>query len=213
MKKYNKLAMFGGTFSPFHNGHIAALKAYVETVSPDVVYIIPTAIPPHKCRSDSATDEQRLKMIQMSVENLKIGCEIVVSDLEIARGGKSYTIDTVEQLKKIANSVVIYCGTDMVLTLDKWYNFKRLLSIISVAYMQRENDLRFDSAVKDTVERLHIMYGTEFIALPPVSDEISSSMIRKMIQEKEDITGLVDENVAKFIYDQELYMKGELSEQ
>ena len=142
MKKFKKLAMFGGTFSPIHNGHLAALKAYVDMVLPDVVYIIPTAIPPHKVREDSVSDLNRIEMIKLAVENLSLNCKIVVSDMEYKRGGKSYTVDTVDELLTIANDVWFFCGTDMLLTVDKWYNHKRLLQIASVAYMQREDDLR-----------------------------------------------------------------------
>lgn len=88
MKKFRKLAVFGGTFSPVHNGHLCALRAFYETVKPDVLYMIPTGQPPHKTRYDSATDRQRLDMLSLAAKTLKPEYNVVVSDIEIRRGGQ-----------------------------------------------------------------------------------------------------------------------------
>lgn len=205
MKQYKKLAVFGGTFSPVHNGHLLAMRAYAETVRPDVLYVIPTAVPPHKMRKDSATDKQRLEMLQLAVRLLDVSCEVVVSDMEIARGGKSYTVDTVEQLHEIAEEVVIYCGTDMLLTLDGWYHYERLLQLATVAYMQREDDGRYADEMKAKVQMLTQKYGAHIIALPPVSVEVSSSVIRENVQRGADIAELVPHAVAAYIQREGLY--------
>lgn len=205
MKKFKKLAIFGGTFSPIHNGHLAALKAYIEVVAPDVVYIIPTAVPPHKIRDDSVSDSDRLEMIKLAVGNLSLNCKIVVSDMEFKRGGKSYTVDTVEELLTVAEEVCFFCGTDMLLTVDQWYNHEKLLRIASVAYMQREDDLRFDGQVSAKARELRKTYGTDVIALPPVSDEISSSMVRNAVKNGNDISGYVAQKVADYILENQLY--------
>ncbi len=149
MKLYKKLAVFGGTFSPVHNGHLLAMRAYAAAVKPDVLYVIPTAVPPHKKREDDASDAQRLAMLHIAAESLQLPCKAVISDMEIVRGGKSYTVDTVCILREIADEVVIYCGTDMLLTLDKWYAYKRLLQMVTVAYMQREEDGRYADRIAE----------------------------------------------------------------
>ena len=154
MKPYEKVAVFGGTFSPVHNGHIKAMEAYAKTVRPDILYIIPTAIPPHKIRKDSATDAQRLKMLNMVAEELDVPCKVFVSDMEILRGGISYTCDTVFLLRKIYKEVCIFCGTDMLLTLDEWRNAWLFLKHISVAYMQREEDFRYNREVEEKIPYL-----------------------------------------------------------
>ena len=205
MKKYKKLAMFGGTFSPIHNGHIAALKAYGEEIHPDVVYIVPTATPPHKVRDDTVSDSDRIEMINLALNGFSIDCEIVISDIEFKRGGKSYTVDTVKELLKIAEKVFFFCGTDMLLTVDMWHEHKKLLSIASIAYMQREDDLRYDAEVSTKARELTALYGTEIVALPPVSDEISSSMVREAVYSGQDITHLVPKNVAEYIAEHHLY--------
>lgn len=205
MKQYKKLAVFGGTFSPVHNGHLLAMRAYAETIQPDILYVIPTAVPPHKVRKDSATDKQRLEMLQLAVQSLDVSCEVVVSDMEMERGGKSYTVDTVEQLREIAEEVVIYCGTDMLLTLDGWYNYERLLRIATVAYMQREDDGRCASEIEAKAKMLTQKYGAHVVALPPVSMEVSSSAVREKVQRGADITELVPHAVAAYIRHEGLY--------
>ena len=208
MKKYKKLAVFGGTFSPVHNGHLHAMRAYAETVRPDVLYVIPTAIPPHKIRSDDATDEQRLHMLRIAVQSIRFPCEVVVSDIEIARGGKSYTVDTVEALHEIAEEVVIYCGTDMLLCLDEWNGAQKLLRLASVAYMQREADRRYFAAVADKAAALSEKYGTQIFERPYAAVEVSSSAVRACIRRGEDITALVGKDVAAYIRSEGLYQKG-----
>ena len=208
MKKYKKLAVFGGTFSPVHRGHLLAMRAYAETVRPDALYVIPTALPPHKQRQDDATDTQRLEMLRLATRTLSLPCEVVVSDLEIARGGKSYTVDTVEQLRSIAEEVVIYCGTDMLFSLDHWRDNKRLFRLASVAYMQREADGRYADAICEQAKVLTEEYSARLIALPSVSMEISSSDIRACVRRGEDITTLVPKEVAAYILRTGLYQKG-----
>ncbi len=205
MTKYNRLAVFGGTFSPVHSGHVAAINAYAKAVKPDVLYIIPTAIPPHKKRSDGASDGDRMEMLRLALCDITAECEVVVSDIELKRGGKSYTINTVDELLCLADEVIIYCGTDMLLTLDKWYNYEKLLKSVSVAYMQREDDLRYNGEVAAKIKSLHESFGTEFTALPNVSCEISSSEIRRMIRDNLPLTGFIPEKVEEYIYKSGLY--------
>lgn len=205
MKQYKRLAVFGGTFSPVHNGHLRALVAYVQCVLPDVVYVIPTAEPPHKERSDGATDAQRLEMLRMAMENLALPCEIVVSDIEMRRKGKSYTVHTVDALAELAEEIIIFCGTDMLLTLEKWYEAPRLLRTVSVAYMQREADGRLADVLAHKEKELALKYGTRFFPLSPIAIEISSTEIRDLVHHGENISKHVPQRVAEYIAKEGLY--------
>ena len=79
------------------------------------------------------------------------------------------------------------------------------MKTVSVAYMQREEDLRYSDDIEAKVKQLSSIYGTRFISLPPVSDEISSSMIRQMLHDNVRIDTLVPEKVAEYIYLHRLY--------
>ena len=94
MKK--TIGIYGGSFSPPHMGHYRALSAFVNAFKPDKTYVIPTLIPPHKELSSAATPEERLAMCRLAFGEL----DITVSDMEIKRGGKSYTVLTLQELAK-----------------------------------------------------------------------------------------------------------------
>lgn len=207
MKKIKRIAVFGGTFSPIHYGHIEAAKAYAAAVKPDALYIIPTAVPPHKMRSDLVSNEDRFNMLKLAFSGVDIQCDVVISDIEFKRGGKSYTIDTVNELLKIAEEVYIYCGTDMLLSIDKWYEFEKLLSCVSVAYMEREDDCRFEAELSKKARELSEKYGTTVIALPPLSKEMSSSEIREKICIGQDVSEYIPFDVINYIKRKRLYKK------
>ena len=206
MKALGKVAVFGGTFSPVHNGHLAAMKAFAETVRPDILYIIPTAIPPHKQRNDLATDAQRLAMLNIAVEELDVPCRVYVSDMEILRGGRSYTADTLFELNKIAEKLYLYCGTDMILTIDEWHKAHLIFKFATVAYMQREEDFRFNEEVEKKVAELSDRFIADIIKIPAVPIEVSSSEVREKIAKGEDISELVPKGVGEYIKREGIYV-------
>lgn len=116
------IALFGGTFNPIHNGHVAMIKHLTTLPSIEKIIVMPTGLPPHKQVSVLASDADRLAMCRLAVAPFS---GVTVSDLEIARQGFSYTVDTLHQLKQCFKndtfSVII--GGDMLLTLDSWYRF------------------------------------------------------------------------------------------
>lgn len=112
-----RLGVFGGTFNPIHNGHLRLLQGAREALELDRVLVIPTKQPPHKRPQQLASDEDRLAMCRLAVEGLS-GVE--VSDLEIRRGGLSYTADTLAELRRRYPDSTLYLlvGGDMFLTID-----------------------------------------------------------------------------------------------
>ena len=90
-----RVGVYGGTFAPVHNGHIAAAKAFIEQMQLDILYVVPAAVPPHK--EIDAGDEplHRYRMCELGFWQEE---KIFVSDMEIKRGGKSYTVDTLREL-------------------------------------------------------------------------------------------------------------------
>ena len=91
-----KIGLFGGTFNPVHSGHVNLVKNFKEKLNLDKVLVIPTATPPHKEAKELASSEDRIEMCKLAFGDLA-----EVSDVEIRRGGKSYTVETLEELKKI----------------------------------------------------------------------------------------------------------------
>ena len=93
-----KIILFGGTFDPPHNGHMTLLAGAIEAVRPDLVLVEPAGTPPHK-RAGGTSAAHRLAMCECF---RPLFPELVLDTTEIARGGKSYTIDTVRQMPFLA---------------------------------------------------------------------------------------------------------------
>ena len=128
-----RVGVYGGTFAPPHNGHVAAAKAFMEQMKLDYLFIIPTNLPPHKQVDDGDDPLMRLKMCELAFEGVD---GIVISDMEITREGKSYTYDTLKELERPDTRLFFLCGTDMVLTFDTWYRFEDILKMCYPVYVR-----------------------------------------------------------------------------
>lgn len=124
------IAVFGGTFNPFHIGHYEMLKSVCELTFIDKVFLTPDRIPPHKKCDFLASDEDRIEMCRIAAKDFS-KCELCL--IEFEREGKSYTYDTVCALKQKYPNDTFYwvIGGDMLETLDKWYNSNELFNEIS----------------------------------------------------------------------------------
>ena len=91
-----KIALFGGTFDPIHHGHLILAREAVEQLQLDRLIFIPNTISPHKLARITASAELRLEMIRAAIEGES---RFAVDDLELRRGGPSYAIETVEEMR------------------------------------------------------------------------------------------------------------------
>ena len=93
-----RLLIYGGSFNPPHRGHVDALRTAAEHLRPDEILVIPAGIPPHKTLSeDSPSPEQRLRLCQLAFREIP---GVQISDLELRREGKSYTVDTLREIRR-----------------------------------------------------------------------------------------------------------------
>ena len=115
-----KIGIMGGSFSPPHKGHLHAAICARDEMNLDKIILIPAGDPPHKTLPEGTPSAlHRLNMARIAAES--IGAEVL--DIEILRAGKSYTADTLLELKKIypEDELYLITGTDMILTIDTWY--------------------------------------------------------------------------------------------
>lgn len=199
-----RVGIYGGAFAPIHHGHIAAAKEFMSQMWLDVLFIIPTGISPHKEMSAGASAADRLKMCELAFEGVD---GVIVSDIELRREGKSYTVDTLEELADSDRRLFLLCGTDMILTLDTWNNPDRIFELCYPVYIRREDDRDLDDAIVEKVTMYRKKYGKNVVKLKAPVVEISSSDIRKKIAVGEDISALVPEKVAAYIKEKGLYAK------
>lgn len=198
-----RIGIMGGTFNPPHIGHINAAEAARRELSLSKLILIPTATPPHKeMAKGSATAEQRLDMTRLLAKLL--GAE--VSDIEIARGGKSYTVDTLTalSLKHPQDELWLIVGTDMFLTLEEWKNPEKIFELSSIACVPRSDDDKEKLLSHSEFLRKKHGANTRIIDVPAVT--ISSSELRPEAQ-AEETEEFIPEAILSYIRENKLYAK------
>ncbi len=196
-----KILIFGGTFNPVHNGHIHMCRAAQDAVCPDLTLIIPTYIPPHKSvESILVGSDDRMQMCRLAFVNLK---NTVVSDIEVTAQQKSYTVLTLEKLKKIYvdSEIFMLCGADMFLTLKTWYRYDELIKLAIVCVVPRGDKM---NEIFDYARAVENDGGNCMIINAPTVD-ISSTEIRRKIASDEDISELVPNTVDEYIKKHNLF--------
>ena len=201
------IGILGGTFNPPHNGHVAAAQYAQKQLDLHRLFLIPNNQPPHKqLPHPTASTRQRLEMTRiMAREELPFAR---VSEIEINRGGPSYTIDTVEQLRESYpySKFYLIIGTDMLMTIESWMRSEELMEFCSLAVVARSENDRQDIAVQ--AEYLRDTYEAEVIQIDCPALDISSSMIRDAVNQKE-LARLVPPAVYAYITEHKLYLHPE----
>lgn len=198
-----RVGIYGGTFAPIHNGHVAAAKAFMEQMKLDYLFVIPAYLPPHKQVDESDNPLYRLKMCELAFEDTD---GVVISDVELRRGGKSYTYDTLKELERPDTRLFLLCGTDMVLTFDKWYRFEDIFKMCYPTYVRRENDPVITSRIVAKIGEYYEKYGVMFRRIVTDPIPMASTDIRRMVREGKDISGMVPPAVERFIRENRLYL-------
>ncbi len=194
------IAVYGGSFNPPHIGHRHVAEAVLKHLRPDRFLIIPAGEPPHKAMAPgSPSDAERMEMCALAFGDL--GAEI--SDMEIRREGKSYTVLTVRALmeENPGEEIILVTGTDMFLSLDTWREAEFLLKNVHVCVVRRDEE-------RDAIRQKALSYAkkyhtrTTIIALRPV--EAASSTIRERLPLREGQEEL-PEKVYEYIISRRLY--------
>ena len=198
-----RIGIYGGTFSPPHNGHLQAAKAFMEQMWLDFLYVIPAATPPHKAMESSVSAEHRLEMCRRAFSGME---GVYVSDLELRRGGISYTVDTLRELSGDDRRLFLLCGTDMMLTLDRWRATDEIFRLCYPVYIRRDNDRSLDGAIVEKIAQYQRDYGKVVRRIVTEPIELSSSEVRRAIAAGQPISQMVPETVEKYIRDNHLYV-------
>ena len=198
-----RIGIYGGTFSPPHNGHLAAARAFMEQMWLDILYVIPDALPPHKEMADPVSAADRLEMCRRAFGSME---GVYVSDMEIRRGGKSYTVDTLRELAGEDRRLFLLCGTDMVLTLDEWREPAEIFRLCYPVYIRREADPSLDALLIRKIAEYQEKYGKVVRRIVTEPLTISSTEIRKKLRAGESVGDLLPPAVEAYIRDKHLYV-------
>jgi nicotinate-nucleotide adenylyltransferase len=174
-----RIGIYGGTFNPPHTGHMGAGLQALQALGLSMLYVIPDRIAPHKeIPEGSPTPQQRLQMLRLALEGED---HVVVSDMELQREGKSYTYETVEQLRALHPDaeLVLFMGTDMFLTFHEWRCPERILAQASLGVFYR-GDRGEEAAIAARKAEMETAGHTVYLVSNDVV-EISSTNLRRML--------------------------------
>ena len=189
-----KLGLLGGMFDPIHIGHLRAAEIVRESLELDEVVFVPAGVPPHRERP-AAAGIDRYAMVAIATAAHRT---FVPSDVELAREGPSYTVETVAQLRarRPGAEVVLIVGSDNLPMIAEWREPERLLEMCTIAVVERPGSAPVPSG-KVPPARLHRVEGT---ALP-----IASRDLRERIRAGRSVRHLVPDGVADYIEKRGLY--------
>lgn len=207
--------ILGGTFDPFHNGHLRVAIECREKLQLQSLRIIPLHMPPHR-QAPVASAEQRLEMLTLAVKDHNF---IRVDDSELQRRGVSYTIDTVKHVRSEISDepMCLIMGSDAFNDLDSWYNWQELIDYTHIVVTGRPGKTSSANVtglsefirryrIEDAGE-LHTQPAGKLLVLDIPLLDISATRIRTIIMNNNDPSGLLPEKVIKYIYSHSLYQQ------
>ena len=206
-----KIGVYGGTFNPPHLGHLTAARTVYELLGLDLLLLIPAGLPPHKkLPAESPTPEQRLEMTRLAGEQLGLGDRVRTLDIELERGGRSFTSDTLAQLKAQYpdSELWLLMGTDMFLTFQAWHEPEKILSLAGIAAFGRteEDTEELFSAQREYLYKTYPQARIFTLTIPGVID-VSSTELREKLAKGEG-GNLLAPAVYGYILRERLYNTG-----
>lgn len=186
-----RIAIYGGSFNPMHTGHEKIVDYVLNNLNMDKIIIIPVGIPSHR-ENNLEQSDTRLKICK---EIFKGNKKIEVSDIEIKSEGKSYTYDTLLKLIDLYgenNEFFEIIGEDSLKSLKTWKNYEELLKICKFIVFRRKDDKNIQIDEEFLNNKNIIILENEYY-------DISSTEIRNMVKNNEDISAFVNKKVKKLI--------------
>ena len=190
----NRIALFGGSFDPVHNGHLLVALAAIEELSLERIFFIPAAQSPFKPESKPAPADLRARMLRLALAGQT---RYEVDTQEIHRGGTSYTVDTVRDYRsRFPNAELFYLiGADHIPQLHKWRAANELAAAVEFVAIPRPGEA---APAAPTGFRVRALRGF------PLG--LSSSQIRERVRSSKTIEHLVPPAVAETIRNSRLYL-------
>lgn len=199
-----RIGIMGGSFDPVHVGHLIIAQDAVERLELSEVVFIPAAIPPHKQHIQQVGAEHRLEMLKLATE---ADIRFSVSDIELQRGGVSYTVDTLRELQEARPDAdwVLIVGSDNLVDLHNWYKIDELLDLCEIATFLRPGE----SSLEMIASKVMLPESRKESLLRNVVEahliEVSSTEIRMRVAEGLSVRYLVPPEVEMYMFEHGLY--------
>jgi nicotinate-nucleotide adenylyltransferase len=195
-----RVGILGGAFNPPHIGHLVCAQEALVQLELDKVVFMPFGQPPHRELEDDPGPEARLELVELAVGE---DSRFEMSRLEVDRSGPSYTADTLRELrdKSPDEELFLVLGGDQAAALPRWHEPETVLSLATVAVVERSNWSR--NAIGITVGRMPGAERIRYLDMPII--QVSSSAIRRRVRSGQPIRYLVPDSVADHIEAKGLY--------
>lgn len=191
-----KIAILGGTFDPPHLGHLILADTVIKELDYDKVLFIPSKIPPHKNISGEVSNEDRLNMLKLSIEDDK---RFSFDDYELKSEGISYSIKTLNYLYQnynIDGKIALIIGADLIKDFHKWKEPEKISELANIVAVNREEN---ENLFKENIEK----YKIKIIIAPRI--DISSTLIRERIKKNKAFRYFLNDKVYDYIISNRLY--------
>lgn len=197
-----KLAVFGGTFSPPHIGHLLLAENAMYELNADKIVFMTAGNPPHKDNRGVIDKKHRFEMVKLMIKDNN---NFEASDLEIKNDSKSYTADTLLKLRELYNASKIYfiVGLDSFYDMEKWYKPELIFNRCTLAVSLR-GGLSAEN-FEEKADYYRKKYNAEIVKITMPEVEISSSDIRKRIAEGRPVRYMLSKEVVDYINKNNLY--------
>lgn len=201
MASIMRIGLLGGTFNPIHRAHVQMAEIARDEAVLDRVLLMVAADPPHKRVDEDVPAEVRYRLVEIAISGKE---KLEVSDLELRRAGKSYTLLTLQELYKLYPDaeISIIIGSDTLADLPNWYHPEEVLKLASVLCVPR---VGIDQNDESTAQMLRERYGASIRLLSAKADVISSTEIRKRLLAGLPVEDMLPENVAQAVYESGAY--------
>ena len=210
-----RIGVFGGTFNPLHVGHINAIATTHDRLKLDKIVVVPAAQNPKKPPVEGPTHEQRLAMLERGLVEYPY---VLIDDLELRRGGPSYTVETLELYSNTvaAKDLYLIVGLDQFEELDKWKDYERILTLANLVVVTRpHHNLPFsEEDFPEGVRKLVDIFDRQYVALKTgrsiefmrlQDQDVSATDIRKRLRTGRNVDRHLSIPVEEYIREQGLY--------
>lgn len=198
----SEIGILGGTFDPFHLGHLSVLESAIEEADCEKIVLLPAKVNPFKIGRKMADDRHRLAMLKIIADMYG---NVEVSDFEIKEAKVSYTYHTLRSISRQRPDDRLYfiVGSDSLLSIESWHKGDELLREFSFILAPRPGFCTGKTA--DKLKELYIKYGTKIKVLNNRPVDVSSTEVRKALKEGRSIERYIPEPIADYIDEKGLY--------
>ncbi len=198
-----KIALFGGTFDPVHNGHLAVATTAANRFDLDRVLFIPSGRPPHKDRGPQAAYEDRYRMVELACRADSRFDASRLEDPKVLGDGKTYSVDTIEQVRAGLgpnDELYFLIGQDAFDELSIWHRLEDVVDRVAFIVASRPHSV-------SSVRREGIAARARFQQLEGVDVPVSATAVRQLAAQGIDLRGSVPDPVADYIRQHQLYQQ------